>query len=110
MEARVTATDAATRAIEQLRERHGSLAFFQSAGCCDGSLPICVLREELPPGAGDLLLGAPADTPFYIDAELYRRWGSPRLLLDVRDGEAEGFSLSPPAEHFVTSPASAAAD
>jgi len=103
----VTATEAAVRAIELLQARHGPLAFFQSAGCCDGSLPICLGRDELPPGPEDTLLGRPADTPFYIDAELHRRWGSPRLLLDLRPGAAEGFSLSPPDAHFVTSPSPA---
>jgi len=102
----VTATPAALDAIECLRDRHGPLAFFQSAGCCDGSLPICLKDGELPPGPGDRLLGLVGDAPFYVDAELYRRWGNPELMLDVRPGAAEGFSLSPPDGHFVTVPPS----
>ena len=101
-EASVTATDAALEAIERLRIEHGPLAFFQSGGCCDGSLPICLGEDELPPGPGDVLLGSPGGTPFYVDAEQYRRWGKPRLVLDVSRGEAEGFSLSLPDAHFVT--------
>jgi uncharacterized protein len=109
-QASVTATDAALRAIERLCAEHGPLAFFQSGGCCDGSLPICLKEGELPPGPGDTLLGATGGAPFYVDAEQYRRWGNPRLVLDVRDGEAEGFSLSLPDAHFVTtSPRSGAA-
>ena len=104
-QASVTATDEALQAIGDLRVRHGPLAFFQSAGCCDGSLPICLEREELPPGPGDTLLGELDGTPFYIDEELHRRWGSPSLVLDVRPGAAEGFSLGPAGAHFVTSPA-----
>ncbi len=102
MEAGVTATDAALQAVERLRATHGPLAFFQSAGCCDGSLPICVEQDELPAGTGDRLLGTVAGAPFYIDAELHRRWGHPRLLLDLAAGAAEGFSLSPRDVHFVT--------
>jgi len=104
-EASVTATDAAVRAIERLTAEHGPLAFFQSGGCCDGSLPICLKEGELPPGPGDTLLGVIAGAPFYVDSEQYRRWGRPSFLLDVRPGPAEGFSLSPPEEHFVTRPA-----
>lgn len=100
----VTATDAATAAIEQLAGEHGLLAFFQSGGCCDGSLPICLKEGELPPGPDDLLLGRVAGMPFYVDAEQWRRWGSPSFLLDLRPGAAEGFSLSPPDAHFVTRP------
>ena len=101
-EASVTATDDALEAIERLRAEHGPLAFFQSGGCCDGSLPICLKDGELPPGPGDTLLGTIADAPFYVDSEQYERWGRPSFLLDVRPGAAEGFSLSLPDAHFVT--------
>jgi uncharacterized protein (DUF779 family) len=101
-EASVTATAEALRAIRTLSAAHGPLAFFQSGGCCDGSLPICLKDGELPPGPGDILLGTVGDAPFYVDAEQYGRWGSPHLVLDLGTGAAEGFSLSPPQEHFVT--------
>ena len=100
----MTATDAALRAIERLRAEHGPLAFFQSGGCCDGSLPICLKQGELAPSADDTLLGTIGGAPFYVDIDLYRRWGSPRFLVDLRPGAAEGFSLSPPHSHFVTRP------
>jgi uncharacterized protein (DUF779 family) len=103
-EASVTATDAATAAIEQLRAEHGPLAFFQSGGCCDGSLPICLKDGELPPGSGDVLLGSVGGAPFYVDAEQHERWGSPSFLLDIRPGAAQGFSLGLPDAHFVTGP------
>ena len=101
----VTATDAALHAIAQLQAEHGPLSFFQSAGCCDGSVPICLKRGELPPGPGDKLLGAPGGAPFYIDAELHRRWGNPALLVDLGAGPADGFSISPAGTHFITRPA-----
>jgi len=101
-EASVTATGAALDAIERIRAEHGPLAFFQSGGCCDGSLPICLNEGELPRGPDDVLLGSPGGAPFYVDAEQYRRWGNPLLVLDVSQGEAQGFSLSLPDAHFVT--------
>jgi uncharacterized protein len=101
----VTATPAALEVIQRLGAAQGPLMFFQSGGCCDGSLPICLKDGELPPGPGDELLGTIAGAPFYVDSELYGRWGRPSFLLDVRPGPAEGFSLSPPDEHFVTRPA-----
>jgi len=101
----VTATGAAIEAIERLRARHGPLAFFQSGGCCDGSLPICLKDGELPPGSGDELLGTVGGAPFYVDGEQHARWGRPSFLLDVSPAPAEGFSLSPPDAHFVTRPA-----
>lgn len=103
-EASVTATDAAIEAIERLSVEHGPLAFFQSGGCCDGSLPICLKDGELPPGSGDSLLGAVGGAPFYVDADQHARWGRPSFVLDVAPGAAEGFSLSLPDAHFVTRP------
>ena len=103
-ETSVTATAAALEAIELLRAQYGPLAFFQSGGCCDGSLPICLKDGELPVGPGDVLLGTPGGASFYVDADQYRRWGSPLFVLDLRAGPAEGFSLSLPDAHFVTRP------
>jgi hypothetical protein len=100
----VTATAAALDAIERLGAAHGPLTFFQSGGCCDGSSPICLRLGELPVGAQDVLLGELAGAPFYIDAEMYERWGRPDLVVDVAPGPAEGFSLSQADRHFVLRP------
>jgi hypothetical protein len=99
---RVTATAEAAALIERLRAQHGPLVFHQSGGCCDGSAPMCLHREELPPGPYDVKLGEVADAPFYIDGDLYRRLGRPRFELDVADGAGEGFSLEGSGGvHFV---------
>jgi uncharacterized protein len=98
----ITATPAATAALERLVAVHGPLALFQSGGCCDGSLPLCLLAGELMPSPNDLLLGDVAGVPFYIDAEQFQRWGDPAFVLDLADGAPEGFSLGPPEAHFIT--------
>jgi uncharacterized protein (DUF779 family) len=99
---RVTATAEALDAIGRLKDGHGPLAFFQSGGCCDGSSPMCLRQGELPPSPNDVLLGEIAGTPFFVDAELYERWGRPGFVLDVSPGAPEGFSLGLPDGHFVT--------
>jgi len=103
--ARIDATDAALAAIAHLTATHGPLMIFLSGGCCDGSSPICLLDGELPIGANDLLLGDVGGVPFYIDAEQYRRWKEPQLVLDVAPGAAGGFSLEGLEQlHFVLLP------
>lgn len=98
----MTATAAAAALIERLRAQHGPLVFHQSGGCCDGSSPMCLHRDELPPSRYDVKLGEVAGTPFYVDGDLYERWGSPRFELDVADGAGEGFSLEgSDGVHFV---------
>ena len=53
----ITATPEATAMLRRLVLTHGPLALFQSGGCCDGSLPLCLLADDLAPGPSDVLLG-----------------------------------------------------
>ena len=99
----VQVTEAALEVIRHLEAAYGPLMFFQSGGCCDGSSPMCLKDGELPVSPGNRRLGEIGGAPFYIDADQYERWGSPRFLIDVSPGGAEGFSLEGLAGvHFVT--------
>jgi len=98
----ISGTPRAIDALRRLVLKHGPLAVFQSGGCCDGSLPLCLLADDLAPGPGDVLLGEVAGVPFYIDGEQFERWGEPMFELDVVSGAPEGFSLGLPDAHFVT--------
>ena len=97
-----TASAQATAMVRQIVREHGPVAIYQSGGCCDGSLPLCLLADELGQGPNDLRLGDVEGVPFYIDAERYERWGEPEFLLDVASGAPEGFSLGLRDAHFVT--------
>ena len=104
-EQRVVATEAAREAVRRLRAARGELMFVQSAGCCAGSVPMCYPAGEYITGPADVLLGFAAGCPFYIDHRLYEAWRSPQLILDVAEGEPEGFSLGAgEGKHFVTRP------
>ena len=98
----ISATPDAAAMLRRLVLAHGPLAIFQSGGCCDGSLPLCLMAGDLAPGPHDLLLGEVAGVPFYIDADQFRRWGEPEFVLDLAEGAPEGFSLGAPDAHFVT--------
>jgi len=77
--------------------------FYQSGGCCDGSLPMCFDDGELIVSDGDVLLGLVGGCPFYIDSRQYEVWKGTQLILDVGEGEPEGFSLAAEADkHFIT--------
>ena len=102
MVARVVATSAALEAIAQLVAERGPVMFFQSGGCCDGSLPMCFADGEFVIGSHDVLLGEVGGCPFYIDARQYQVWKHTQLILDVGVGEPEGFSLAAGEDrHFV---------
>ena len=98
----ISATPAATEMIRRIVREHGPVAIYQSGGCCDGSLPLCLLAGELGQGPNDVLLGDVEGVPFYIDAEQYERWNEPEFLLDAVSGAPEGFSLGLRDAHFVT--------
>jgi uncharacterized protein (DUF779 family) len=102
MVARVVATPAALEGIAQLVVERGPVMFFQSGGCCDGSLPMCFADGEFVIGSHDVLLGEVGGCPFYIDARQYQVWKHTQLILDVGIGEPEGFSLAAGEDrHFI---------
>jgi len=91
----LTATPAARQAITALRAaKNGPLMFVQSAGCCDGSEPMCYLLGESDAGDGHVLLGTIDGCPFYMERRHYEAFGRPRLMLDVAPGEPGGFSFA----------------
>ena len=76
--------------------------FFQSGGCCDGSLPMCFDDGELVVADADVLLGQVGGCPFYIDGRQYQVWRGTQLIVDVGEGEPEGFSLAAATDkHFI---------
>ncbi|MGB7981533.1 MAG: DUF779 domain-containing protein [Candidatus Nanopelagicales bacterium] len=99
----VVAAPAALDAIAALVAERGPVMFFQSGGCCDGSLPMCFADGEFVIGDHDVLLGAVGGAPFYIDSRQYEVWKHTQLILDVANGEPEGFSLAAgDDQHFIT--------
>ena len=99
---RVLATQAALDAIAQVVGEHGPVLFFQSGGCCDGSLPMCFSDGEFKIGTHDVRLGNVGGCPFFIDSRQFERWRHTQLILDVGPGDPEGFSLAAgDGRHFV---------
>ncbi len=100
--ARVVATPAALEAIDRVVAERGPIMFFQSGGCCDGSLPMCFDDGEFTIGSHDVRLGSVGGCPFYIDHRQFGAWARTQLILDVGVGEPEGFSLAAGEDlHFI---------
>jgi uncharacterized protein (DUF779 family) len=100
--ARVVATPAALEAIAQLVAHRGPVMFFQSGGCCDGSMPMCFADGEFVIGSHDIRLGEVGGCPFYMDPRQFNVWKHTQLILDVSIGEPEGFSLAAGEDrHFI---------
>jgi uncharacterized protein len=93
---RVSATPQALELIRELTARHGPLLFHQSGGCCDGSAPMCLARDELLIGEEDVLLGEIGGQPFYIGGAQFEYWRHTHLIIDVVAGRGGMFSLEGP--------------
>lgn len=103
MIARVLATEAAIKIIEQLQQAFGGLMFHQSGGCCDGSAPICFREGEFKLGETDVLMGSIAGCNFYMAQEQFDYWKHTQLIIDISRGRGSGFSLEIPlGVRFIT--------
>jgi uncharacterized protein (DUF779 family) len=79
--------------IDELRQRHGPVLFFQSGGCCDGSAPMCYPNGEFAISDTDVYLGNLHGAPFYIGMEQFAYWEHTQLIIDVVAGNGGMFSL-----------------
>lgn len=93
---RVSVTDKAKKVIAELRKKHGELIFHQSGGCCDGSAPMCLKKNDFLIGARDVCLGEIHGCKFYMAADQFEYYRSMHIKIDVSPGRGSSFSLEIP--------------
>ena len=94
---RVDATDKAKNLIQQLKEKHGDLMFYQAGGCCEGTQPQCFRKGEFYLRYKDVCIGTIEDIEFWVDKDLFEYWKHAHFTLDVIDAfGVGGFSLETP--------------
>ena len=93
---RIEITDKATKIVCQLKEKHGDLIFHQSGGCCDGSSPMLLQKDEMYLDESDILLGNLAGINFYMNQDQFEYWKHTHLTIDVTQGRGSSFSLEIP--------------
>ncbi|RIJ66125.1 DUF779 domain-containing protein [Rummeliibacillus sp. POC4] len=100
---RVVATEDALTLIEHMKSIYGPIMFYQSAGCCDGSAPMCYREGDFILGASDIYLGTIGNVPFYMHRSQYDYWKHTQLIIDAVEGRGATFSLDSIEEkHFIT--------
>ncbi len=91
---RVSATQSATLLIKQLVTQHGPIVFFQSGGCCEGSVPLCLPANEFRPSASDVKIGQVApDAFFYMSDSHFSFAENMHTIIDALPGSSGSFSL-----------------
>lgn len=93
---RVEITEKAAAVVNQLKDTYGELIFHQSGGCCDGSSPMILEKEDMYLDDSDVLLGKIEGVNFYMNRDQFEYWKHTHLTIDVTTGRGSSFSLEIP--------------
>ena len=93
---RLEITKEASLVLEQLKSKHGALIFHQSGGCCDGTAPMLLEKEDFYIDDNDVLLGTLMNINYYISKDQFAYWKHTFITIDVVAGRGASFSLEIP--------------
>ncbi|WP_066758396.1 DUF779 domain-containing protein [Crocinitomix algicola] len=93
---RIEITPEASKILSKVKEKHSALIFHQSGGCCDGSSPMLLDKEDLYLDESDVYLGDLDEVPFYMNQDQYEYWKHTYLIIDIAEGRGASFSLEIP--------------
>lgn len=93
---RVAITPEAAKVVEQLASKHGEVIFHQSGGCCDGSSPMLLCKDDMYLDGNDVLMGDVAGVNFYMSRDQFEYWKHTHLTVDITEGRGASFSLEIP--------------
>ena len=96
MNKRVAITKEAIELLTELKNKHGKLIFHQSGGCCDGSAPMLLEKDDFYIDDNDVLLGVLEEVPYYMNRDQFEYWKHTHLTIDITEGRGASFSLEIP--------------
>ncbi len=92
----VAITDKAAEVVRKLKEEYGEVIFHQSGGCCDGTAPMLIEKEDMYLDDSDILLGQLEGVNYYMSEDMYEIWKYTHITVDVTEGRGSTFSLEIP--------------
>ena len=93
---RVDITEKAEEVLKELKEKHGHVIFHQSGGCCDGSSPMLLPKEDFYLDESDIFMGEIGNVKFYMNEAQFEYWKHTHLTVDITAGRGSSFSLEIP--------------
>lgn len=93
---RVAITEKAAEIVRLLKEKYSTLIFHQSGGCCDGSSPMILEKDDFYIDESDILLGTLEGVNFYMNIDQFKYWKHTHLTIDITKGRGSSFSLEIP--------------
>lgn len=99
----VEVTPAALDLLEEIRAEYGPVVFKISAGCCDGSGPMCFREADAFIGVNDIQMGEAGGAAIWAAPSIAKIWENSQMILDAGPGSGAGFSLDNGRKtHFLT--------
>jgi len=100
---RVSISAEAEALLNTLKSQHEELIFHQSGGCCDGSAPMCLPKDDFFIDENDYYMGSIAGCDFFIAADQFEYWQYSHLHIDLVEGRGSSFSIEIPTGYrFIT--------
>lgn len=93
---RVDITKRAEKVLQELKSKHGKVIFHQSGGCCDGSSPMLLPKEDFYLDESDIHMGEIGGVKFYMNEAQFEYWKHTHLTVDITEGRGSSFSLEIP--------------
>ena len=93
MTERLSATPSAIGLIHKLTAQYGPIVFFQSGGCCEGSVPLCMPSNEFKPSPSDVIVGEIEGAVFYMGHNHFQFSENTHTILDALPGSSGSFSV-----------------
>lgn len=79
--------------INDLEKENGKIIIYQGSGCCDGSIPLCLSKNDFKLGTNDILIAKSNDIEFYAHSSQNEYYSHLQLILDITDGNGSEYSL-----------------
>ncbi len=92
----VAITEKAAEVVRKLKEEYGEVIFHQSGGCCDGTAPMLIEKEDMYLDDSDILLGQLEGVNYYMSEDMYEIWKYTHITVDITEGRGSTFSLEIP--------------
>ena len=92
----VEITDKAAEVVRKLKEQYGEVIFHQSGGCCDGTAPMMIEKDDFYLDDSDIYLGELEGVPYYMSEDMYDIWKYTHITVDITEGRGSTFSLEIP--------------
>jgi len=92
----VEITDKAAEVVRKLKDQYGEVIFHQSGGCCDGTAPMMIEKDDFYLDDSDIYLGELEGVPYYMSEDMYDIWKYTHITVDITEGRGSTFSLEIP--------------